>query len=78
MSNTRCDYRQMVVIVAPRGPRNWTLRASVRLDARPAKAEPEPTAFSATTDSARPGTEGGEYFAEASLGRPKSRGEFGC
>ena len=35
-------------------------RAPVNPDARTAKAEPEPTAFHATTDSARPGREGGD------------------
>jgi len=39
---------------------NLMPRASVNLDARAAKAEPEPTAFNATTDSARPGTEDGD------------------
>ena len=38
---------------------NLMPRASVNPDARPAKPEPEPTAFHATTDSARQGTEGG-------------------
>jgi len=33
---------------------------SVNPDARPAKAGPEPTAFNATTDSARSGSEGGD------------------
>ena len=75
VSNTRCDYTPMVVIVAlvVRATKrcvtlkeeeidNLTLRASVNLDARPAKAEPERTAWNATTDSARPGTEDGEYL----------------
>ena len=39
---------------------NLMPRASVNLDARAAKAEAEPAAFNATTDSARPGTEDGD------------------
>ena len=50
---------------------NPMARVSINPDARPAKAGPGPTAFNATTASARPGTEGGDMSHLLAVREPK-------